>query len=106
MVRITVPPIDPSKIYLSIAEVGRELARDGKPLNPATVWRWIAEGRGPAKTKLRSLKIGGRRVVARADLDAFLAALNPTADTTPVRTPAARERAARNAKAELAKLGV
>ncbi len=40
----------------------------------ATIWRWILSGvRG---TKLKAVKIGGRRFVLQRDLHIFLAALN------------------------------
>jgi hypothetical protein len=48
--------------------------------------------------------MGGRRVVTRAALDAFLAALNPGTQT-PAPTPGQRQRAAQKAERELEALG-
>lgn len=43
-------------------------------VNPSTIWRWVSCGtRG---IKLNSRVVGGRRYIAKADVDAFLAALN------------------------------
>lgn len=51
---------------LSLSEVAKDVG-----VHVATVWRWVLSGvRG---RKLRSVHVGGRRYVLRADLDAFLA---------------------------------
>jgi hypothetical protein len=62
---------------LTIAEIRRSLAR---PLDRSTVGRWVLcgvlapDGR---RVYLRARRLGGRLVVTREALDAFLSALNP-----------------------------
>jgi hypothetical protein len=93
--------------YLDIAEVCRRYGRNGRPLNPSTVWRWMMSGVGPEKARLWHMRIGGRHVTTEAALDAFLSLLNPSPEPAPtVRSPAARERAANRAKKQLEKMGV
>jgi hypothetical protein len=69
--------IDPTtENLISIPAVARLMARDGRAFSTVTIWRWIVEGRGPAKAKLETIKIGGRTCTSREALHRFLAALN------------------------------
>lgn len=64
----------------------------GRP-HVASVWRWIH--RGSHGIRLRAVKIGGRRYVSKADLNAFVAAVTSAADgetDKPTTTEATRER--------------
>lgn len=82
---------------LTIDEVAGEVRRPSK-----TVRRWIATGvriNGVA-VRLAAVRVGGRILVGRAAVAAFLAACNPGA-VAPVETPAAT---ARRFKAEKARL--
>lgn len=68
-----------------------------------TVWRWILAGildPNGQRVRLKSTKVGGRRVVSRRDLDEFVARLNPpTASLTNNRASANYEAdAARRAR--------
>ena len=72
-----VPAADvPVEEYFLVAELTRVI-----PWQPSvqTPWRWILAGildRSGQRVRLASTKIGGRRVVSRADLDKFIARLN------------------------------
>lgn len=67
-------------------------------IHAATCWRWLLHGvRG---TKLRSIRVGGRRFILESDWRAFSAALNADladapADPTPAAVTARAERAGR-----------
>lgn len=78
------PDVDPLVATLTLLAVAKKL-----DVHVGTVVRWTTSGvRG--KT-LPSFFVGGRRRVRLADLDAFLAALNPTLrNTTKERGVAAR----------------
>jgi hypothetical protein len=63
---------------LTIAEIRGVLPR---PVDRATVARWIARGLRTAdgrRVRLAAERLGGRLVVTREALDEFLAALNST----------------------------
>lgn len=96
--------IDPTTEQLiDLAEVCRICGTNGRPLHPSTAWRWVFDGRGPDRVRLETVRIGGRTRTSRQALQRFLAALNPepTIAPSPVRTPAARRRAADRAGREL-----
>ncbi len=46
----------------------------GRPIPVATVHRWCS--RGVRGTRLRSILIGGKRFIERADLEVFQASIN------------------------------
>jgi predicted DNA-binding transcriptional regulator AlpA len=93
--------------FIDLREVARLCSRNGRPLSPSTIWRWITEGRGPLKVRLQTWRIGGRVLTTRQALDAFLSALNQSrASPAPVPSPAARRRAAERAARELEQMGV
>ena len=85
---------------VTLSETGRwsvnQLARR-ESLHASTVWRWILSGvRGG--TKLRSIRVGGRRFILENDWLAFSAALNSDlvnapADPAPATVTARAERA-------------
>ena len=79
-----------------------QLARREK-LHASTVWRWMLSGvRG---TKLRSIRVGGRRFILENDWLAFSAALNADlADAPSAPTPAAVSARSERARHELDKL--
>lgn len=89
-------PEDPN--LLTIREVAKSL-----PTKPhiATIWRWIQ--RGIKGHRLQVTRIGGRTLVSRADLDAFLQKLNGQAATKP---SASREKSKRDAAKYLASQGM
>jgi excisionase family DNA binding protein len=52
---------DPARVALSVDEAATAFG-----VSPATVWRWVAE------RKLGTVKVGGRRLVPIAAIDALL----------------------------------
>src|SRR5262245_54096243 len=71
--------------------------------SPCTIWRWRKKGvRGRT---LDSVVIGGRAFTSREALARFAEHLDGT-EPTPVRSPAARERAIRQAEEELKRDGI
>jgi hypothetical protein len=96
-----------------LAQVARSLPsqRNGRPVHPGTLVRWILVGVcGPdgSRVKLAACRVGGRWATSRAALDRFSAALTPHTEAMPlaVRTPSQRQRASERAAAELEKLGI
>lgn len=72
-------------------------------VHAASIWRWILHG--VRQTKLRSIRVGGRRFVTESDWQAFSAALNVDLVGTPIDpTSATMESRAECAGAELDKL--
>jgi Protein of unknown function (DUF1580) len=69
--------IDPlTDTTLSLAQAARRLPRlrAGRPVHPATLWRWSTKGvRG---VKLETAMVGGVRVTSEAALSRFIAALS------------------------------
>lgn len=72
-------------------------------LHVSTVWRWMLHGvRG---TKLRSVRVGGRRYITEADWSDFTATLNADLTDAPAApTPAAVSVRSERARRELDKL--
>lgn len=94
--------------YLSLSTIARPYAgsRGAAQLHAATLTRFILRGSKATdgtRVKLKALRCGGRWLVRQSDLDAFFAALNPTAaDEQPTpRSHAARNRASERAAREL-----
>ena len=99
--------IDPNdEDLISLAEVGRILAIDGKPTNPATLWRWSTIGRGPKRIRLETIHVGGRTCSSREALSRFLEALNPEEAAITPRSEAQRTRAAERAAKQLEAAGI
>lgn len=87
--------------------------RNGKPVNPATVWRWCSEGvKAPdgQRVRLEAARVGCRWATSKPALERFLAALNPEMSSPAVEPgrarTAARERQVAQATAELNALGI
>lgn len=86
-------------------------SRSGKKLNIATMWRWINDGvlaLDGSRVKLQAIRLGGRWLTSHEAIERFSAAL--TGDTgnapAPIRTPAARSRAAEVARKKLEAIGI
>lgn len=79
-----------------------QLARREK-LHASTVWRWVLHGvRG---TKLRSIRVGGRRYITESDWLEFSAALNADLQDAPTASaPASVSARSERARHELDKL--
>jgi hypothetical protein len=99
---------------LSLGAAARRLPplRGNRPINPATVLRWILSGiRGPGggRVRLEAVRLGGRWVTTVEALERFTATLSavPCAEAAAApRTPGQRRRASERAAAELEKLGI
>jgi hypothetical protein len=82
-------PIDPATETLrSFAEAARRLPplRKGRPVNPATLWRWATRGvrtRDGVPVRLEILKLGGTCCTSDEALARFFRALSadPAAET-------------------------
>jgi hypothetical protein len=87
-------PIDPATETLrSFVEAARRLPtlRKGKPVNPATIWRWATRGvrtRGGITVRLEILKLGGTCCTSDEALARFFQTLSadPAGETDQSRT--------------------
>lgn len=61
--------------YVSFGKVARRLG-----VSPYTIRRWHSDGRGPARIKLRAVKLGGRWATRWRWLREFFAAMEAGAD--------------------------
>jgi hypothetical protein len=73
-----------NETLLSISQAARLLppGREGKPVHPSTVLRWILAGSGGVRLEAR--RMGSRWVTSREALDRFSAALTARALGEPV----------------------
>lgn len=103
-----------SETLLSLAQAARRFPpyRLGRPVSPATIWRWCRRGvqvPGVGTVYLESLRLSGRWLTSVQAISRFAARQTPPMDTPPPatpRTPRGRDRAAERAGAELRKLGI
>ncbi len=86
-------------------------SRAGKKLNLCTICRWITGGVRAidgTRVRLEAVRLGGRWLTSHEAIERFSAAL--TGDTgnapAPIRTPAARSRAAEVARKKLEAIGI
>jgi hypothetical protein len=97
---------------LTIEEAARLIpGRAGRHTNFSTVFRWVTKGIvSPTgeKVQLRAARAGAKWITSREALQEFLNALTPDLQNVApeVRTPAARERASKRARRELADMGI
>jgi hypothetical protein len=100
---------------MSFAAVSREYGQSGgAPINASTPFRWATKGvkTSDGRTiKLEAVKLGSRWITSKEAVERFVArttaASMPPEDNSPApRSPAARDRAATAAEAELDALGV
>jgi hypothetical protein len=98
---------------LGLPQIARRFPpyRQGRPVNPSTVWRWITEGvRLPDGTRVRleAARVGGRWLTSAPALARFMAAQTPRlGEPAPApRTPGRRRRASEAAARELEKAGI
>src|SRR5438552_885571 len=96
---------------LSLAAAAHRLPplRDGRPLSPATVSRWIIRGTllpDGSRLRLAAVKVAGRWCTTVEALNRYLgdvtAASLPTSSTVTARTPAQARRASERANKALA----
>jgi len=80
-------------------------------VNPSTTFRWVKKGsRTPdgRLVKLEACRVGSRWLTSRGAIARFVAALTDAANPLPlppIRTPAARTKAAEQAEAKLREMG-
>ena len=98
---------------ISLAQAARMQppGRRGRPVNPATIFRWIHDGaKGPSGEiiRLEGYRMGGRWLTTIEALERFAAAQTPILGEPKkvVRSPAARMRAAERAEKVLTKAGI
>ncbi len=99
---------------LSLSRAARRFPsyRAGRPINPATIWRWLQEGvRLPdgRRVRLEAARLSGRWLTSEPALERFLAAQTPALGDDPPHTTATqkqRKRAAERAARELDKIGI
>lgn len=108
MAEPTASAIDPTA--MSLSAVARRLpGRNGTHANPSTVARWVHRGVTAAdgtRVKLAAVRVGSTLYVTERALAEFLAALNgPAAGEVPLRSPAARRKAAEDAVRKLDAMG-
>lgn len=99
---------------LSLPQAARRFPpyRQGRPVSPVTIWRWISAGvklPGGRRVKLGAVRVSGRWLTSVEAIERFIAAQTPpvTDDTAPVpspRTTTQRQRAAAKAGKELESL--
>jgi hypothetical protein len=89
--------VDPfSAEQLTLAEAARRLPRlnRGRPVSPATLWRWYRRGikaRDGRLVRLQVWRCGGRTVTSAISLQVFFAALDGTATPPRTETPTATQ---------------
>jgi hypothetical protein len=99
---------------LGLAQAARRLPpfRQGKPINPSTIFRWITEGvnvPGGLRVRLEAVRLGGRWLTSAEALERFAARQTPTLMDAPQpnpRTAVARRRASEAAARELDRIGI
>jgi hypothetical protein len=100
---------------LTVSRVCRRFpgARGARNVTPSTVTRWILSGcpaRNGERVKLAATRCGSRWLIRQCDLNAFFEALatdpgGTTANTPPLRSPAARNKASDRAGRDLERRG-
>jgi Protein of unknown function (DUF1580) len=102
-----------TETLLGMAEAARRLPpfRLGRPVAPATVWRWCMQGVRLAdgtRLRLECIRLGGRWLTSTEALERFVAAQTPERgqpEQLPQTTPAKRARRSERAAAELERMG-
>lgn len=95
---------------ITLAEAAARLpgARRAVRLHPATLTRWILKGSRALdgrRVTLEAVRLGSRWLTSEAALGRFTEALGARADSTTVRSPAARNRASEAAAKRLIEMG-
>src|SRR5262245_703273 len=94
-------------VGISLAQAARLLppSRSGRPVNPATVWRWALDGvrtTDGRRVRLEVARLGCRWLTSKAALERFLAAQQPQSDSlAPVPAPARRPEKASRRQAQI-----
>jgi hypothetical protein len=110
-------PVDiRSEQILSLPQAARRFPpfRQGRPVNPSTIWRWISNGvklPDGRRVKLGAVRLSGRWLTSVEAIERFIAAQTPApaGDTAPTPTPRTmrqRQRATERAGKELESMGI
>jgi hypothetical protein len=99
---------------LSLAQTARRFppARLGRPVAPATIWRWCRKGikvPGVGIARLECVRLSGRWLTSVEAISRFVARQTPVMENDPPPTPRApgqRQRDSERAGAELGRLGI
>lgn len=99
---------------LSLPQAARRFPsyRLGRPVNPATIWRWVTAGvklPGGRRVKLGAVRLSGRWLTSVEAIERFIAAQTPRLDDTTSprpRTEAKRRKASERAGKELESMGI
>jgi len=99
---------------LTLAQAARRFPpfRLGRPVSPATIWRWCHEGvkvPGGGIVKLECARLSGRWLTSIEAISRFVAAQTPHGEAEAIpapRTPTQRQRASQRAEKELARIGI
>jgi hypothetical protein len=99
---------------LTMAQAARRFppARLGRPVSPATVWRWCRKGvrvPGGGTVYLECVRLSGRWLTSVEAISRFVARQTPAMESNPAaapRTPDQRQRASQRAGAKLRRLGI
>jgi hypothetical protein len=103
-------PAEPfSEQQLTLAEAARRLPRlnGGRPVAPATLWRWYKHGvkaRDGRIVRLQVWRVGGRTVTSPEALQLFFSALNCTCE--PARPATPEDKRGNAVEAQLDALGI
>ena len=80
-------PLDETRLFVTEVPRHLPLGRNGRPVHPLTVLRWIRQGvRG---VRLEALKLGGRWVTSKEALARFMARLSNPSETASPPVPTA-----------------
>jgi hypothetical protein len=98
---------------VSLAQAARRFppARLGRPVSPATIWRWCRRGvsvPGIGVVRLESVRLPGRWVTSLEAISRFVARQTPMENDPPPapRSPGRRQRASERAAEELGRLRI
>jgi hypothetical protein len=86
--------------------------REGRPVNPSTIFRWIMSGvRLPdgSRVQLEAVRLGGRWLTSGPAIQRFIDRQTPNLNTDPApapRTPTQRRKASERAGKQLGKVGI
>ena len=101
-----------AETLLTLHQAARLLppARQGRPVNASTVWRWCRKGvrvPGVGIVRLECVRISGRFLTSREAIARFAARQTPSAlPAAQLRTPTQRRRASEQAARQLDRLGI
>jgi hypothetical protein len=99
---------------LSLAQAARRLpsARQGRPVSPSCLWRWIARGiilPDGRCVRLEAARLADRWLTSEPAIERFVARQTPQTDTEPMsapRAPTQRRRASEQAARQLDEIGI